>query len=88
MNNQVFKYKGSEITFQLGEGSVMVNATEMAKSFGKRVNDFLRLDSSKGFLKELARQRGFFVTGNPVTADYHSLTHILDRFFQFGKIPK
>lgn len=38
--NQIFQYNGSPITFQKGD-SVMVNATEMAKPFGKRCNDFL-----------------------------------------------
>lgn len=32
--NQIFQYNGSPITFQKGD-SVMVNATQMAKSFGK-----------------------------------------------------
>lgn len=33
MNNQVYNYNGNNITFQLGNGDVMVNATEMAKAF-------------------------------------------------------
>ena len=32
--NQIFQYNGSPITFQKGD-NVMVNATQMAKSFGK-----------------------------------------------------
>lgn len=38
--NQIFQYNGSPITFQKGD-SVMVNATEMAKPFGKLVGDWL-----------------------------------------------
>lgn len=37
--NQIFQYNGSSITFQKGD-NVMVNATEMAKPFNKRPNDF------------------------------------------------
>lgn len=43
--NQIFQYNGSPITFQKGD-SVMVNATEMAKPFGKLVGDWLRLKAT------------------------------------------
>ena len=33
MGSQVFNYNGNNITFQIGNGDVMVNATEMAKPF-------------------------------------------------------
>ena len=36
MSNKVFSYDNNPITFQLGEAT-MVNATEMAKPFGKLV---------------------------------------------------
>ena len=39
-----FIYQDTEIAFLLGtEKNVMVNATEMAKAFGKRTSDFLQL---------------------------------------------
>ena len=53
--NEVIKYdyNGTEITFQHG-ANVMVNATEMAKPFGKRTVDWLQNQSTRAFLEELA----------------------------------
>lgn len=53
---QIFQYNGSPITFQMGD-CVMVNATEMAKPFGKSANHWLRNKSTEEFIKELARLR-------------------------------
>lgn len=52
---KVFEYNGSPVTFNMGNGSTMINATEMAKPFGKRPIDWLRIDSAKSFLEELAK---------------------------------
>lgn len=52
MSKQVFSYNGSPVTFQLGEAT-MVNATEMAKPFGKRTAEWLRLPSTKEFIATL-----------------------------------
>lgn len=57
MENKVFKYNGQNITFQLGNGDVMVNATEMAKPFGKRPIDWLRLPSTTQFIDTLQAVR-------------------------------
>jgi len=51
--NSVFKYNGNEICFQTEAGSVMVNATEMAKAFGKVPYEWLRLPETKRFLEAL-----------------------------------
>ena len=51
-----YAYQGSEVTFSNGE-NVMVNATQMAKVFGKRPNDWLSLPSTKEFLDELITTR-------------------------------
>lgn len=58
MKQQIFKYNGSPVTFQLGE-STMVNATEMAKPFGdsKRAKNWLTLSSTKEFLDVLSKGR-------------------------------
>src|SRR5690554_6192054 len=45
-NLKVFEYEGKNITFDLGNGDVMVNATEMAKAFGKTPKDYLRTRSA------------------------------------------
>ena len=54
--NQIFQYNGSPITFSNGD-SVVVNATEMAKPFGKSANHWLRNQSTQEFIKELSRLR-------------------------------
>ena len=51
-----YAYQGSEVTFSNGK-NVMVNATQMAKAFGKRPNDWLSLPSTKEFLDELTDTR-------------------------------
>lgn len=51
-----FKYGEAEITFSKGEG-IMINATEMAKPFGKRPVDWLRLPSTVRFMSELSEVR-------------------------------
>lgn len=50
-----FDYKGSEISFINGD-SVMINATQMAKPFGKRPIDYLRLPSTNELLNAIVRK--------------------------------
>lgn len=56
MDNQVFQYNGSPITFQIGKAT-MVNATQMAKPFGKQPVFWLNNQYTKEFLKELTELR-------------------------------
>ena len=56
MNNQVFQYNGSPITFQIGKAT-MVNATEMAKPFGKFPWKWLELPSTKEYIRALSENR-------------------------------
>lgn len=60
--NEIFFYQGSEITFNKGD-YVMVNATQMAKAFGKQAGDWLRLKSTSEFITALTTE-----TRIPVTA--------------------
>lgn len=53
---QIFQYNGSPISFQKGS-SVMVNATQMAKPFGKLAKDWLSNKSTKDFLSTLSAVR-------------------------------
>lgn len=47
-----FIYQDTEIHFLLGnEKNVMVNATEMAKMFDKRIDVFLKTEPTKAFIK-------------------------------------
>lgn len=50
---QNFDYKGKLIEFDFSKPSIMVNATEMAKVYGKRVDVFLKTDSTKSFIDVL-----------------------------------
>lgn len=66
-SNQIVKhYHGNSITF-LNKDSLMVNATEMAKAFGKRVSDWLNNQSTKEFLDALT------VTRKSVSADFQAV---------------
>lgn len=60
--NQIFQYNGSPISFQKGD-SVMVNATEMAKPFGKRCNDFLSTKQTNELINSLSAKTGISATG-------------------------
>ena len=53
----VFSYNGNDITFNSEDG-IMVNATEMAKPFGKRPNDYLNLPSTKELIECVTRKYG------------------------------
>ncbi len=53
---QVFSYEGSNVTFARGE-NVMVNATQMAKAFGKQPIKWLETNQSKSYIEELAKLR-------------------------------
>lgn len=55
-DSKTFIYEGSPVTFQIGEAT-MVNATEMAKPFGKRPAKWLELPTTKRFLETLATIR-------------------------------
>jgi hypothetical protein len=49
---QIFTYNENSIEFDMTSKSVMVNATEMAKSCGKFVEPFLRSKETKDFISE------------------------------------
>lgn len=59
--NQIFRYNGSPVTFQRGD-SVMVNATQMAKPFGKRCNDFLSSKQTNELIDSLSVKTGISAT--------------------------
>jgi KilA-N domain len=47
------EYEGHTISFEFADGNKMINATEMAKPFGKLVGSFLRLDGTKSYINLL-----------------------------------
>lgn len=58
---QIFQYDGSPVSFKKSN-RVMVNATEMAKPFGKLPKDWLSNKSTKEFLSTLSAVRGIILT--------------------------
>ncbi|MEQ8628086.1 KilA-N domain-containing protein [Ekhidna sp.] len=49
-----FIYEGNEVDFEpTGDANVMVNATQMAKIFGKRIDVFIKSDHAKAFIEVL-----------------------------------
>lgn len=57
MNAQIFQYNGNPVTFHLGNGDLMANATEMAKPFGKLAKDWLSNKSTREFISTLSTVR-------------------------------
>ena len=54
-NLTVFNYNGNEIAFKEGD-NMMINATQMAKSFNKRPIDYLRLPSTNELVSAIVRK--------------------------------
>ena len=49
----VFNYQGSNIPFELTGNDIMINATEMAKPFGKKISEWKRLPSTQEYLNAI-----------------------------------
>lgn len=45
-----FEYEGQDISFEFADGNKMVNATEMAKPFGKLVGNFLKSQHAQDYI--------------------------------------
>ncbi|HFA47534.1 MAG TPA: KilA-N domain-containing protein [Bacteroidetes bacterium] len=45
-----FDFEGHNITFEFADGNNMINANQMAKPFGKRIDNFLRLKETKQYI--------------------------------------
>ena len=58
---KVFNYQNNEITFANGK-SVMVNATQMAKTFGKLPSGWLRTKQSEEYISALSAMRNCIPT--------------------------
>ncbi|WP_185218849.1 MULTISPECIES: KilA-N domain-containing protein [Elizabethkingia] len=53
-----FNYNGNNVSFLVENDIVMVNATQMAKPFDKRPNDYLSLPSVNELIKAITRKSG------------------------------
>ncbi|GAB3568826.1 hypothetical protein GCM10027578_22130 [Spirosoma luteolum] len=54
MKNQIqeFIYEGQPVEFDIADDKLMVNATEMARIFGKKTENFLRNEQTQAFIQE------------------------------------
>ena len=55
---KIYEYEGTPISFEFEEGLKMINATQMAKPYKKRTNDFLRLSQTKAFIEAMEKRYG------------------------------
>ena len=55
--SRAFAYNGTSVTFAKKNDLVMVNATQMAKSFGRSCNDWLRTDQSKRMITAISTSK-------------------------------
>lgn len=61
MKTLQFIYQDTQIHFALqNEGNVMINATEMAKAFNKRIDVFLKAEHTKKFINKLEENLNSF----------------------------
>jgi len=56
---KVFEYNGSAIEFDLINHDVMINATEMAKPFGKIPKDFLINEQTRAYINAACKDNNF-----------------------------
>ena len=66
-NLSVFQYSSAPVSFRKEAGCLYVNATEMAKPFGKRTIDWLQNQSTTEFIKALTEVR------KSTSADFQSV---------------
>ena len=52
MEMMKFEYNNTVVDFDFSDQNVMVNATQMAKIFGKEIKDFMRNEATKAFIQE------------------------------------
>ncbi|WP_454961002.1 KilA-N domain-containing protein [Capnocytophaga leadbetteri] len=55
MNVLHYIYNGKTIDFSLADNNIMINATQMANAFDKRVDVFLKTDHAQSYIKALEK---------------------------------
>ncbi|MDV4022608.1 hypothetical protein CMT54_18210 [Elizabethkingia anophelis] len=55
---QLFNYNGNNVSFRKENNNVFVNATEMAKPYNKRPNDYFNLIATKELIKAITIKNG------------------------------
>jgi len=59
---KLFSYEGNQVTFKNEQGTTYVNATQMAKSFGKQPIHWLNQTGTNEFINELSKLRNRSLT--------------------------
>ena len=60
MKNEIFNYNGNDITFQIGNGDVMVSATAMAKAFPeKNLTNIINSVEIQEYIQEVAKLQNY-----------------------------
>ena len=52
-------YEGFPITFENKNGKMMINATQMAKAFGKKPSDWLRTEQANKIIKAVSASQKY-----------------------------
>lgn len=63
-------FENQEITFDFLEHDMMVNATEMAQSFNKRLDVFLKAAKTQAYIKALVKSKPF---NDKTQSNYHQM---------------
>ncbi|QII69998.1 phage antirepressor protein [Apibacter sp. B3706] len=63
MENQIFIFNGNKITFQFGNGDIMVNVTEFAKAFSnKNLSQIINSKEIKDYISELSAIQNYIAS--------------------------
>ena len=71
---QVKEFNGKQIEFDLSKENIMINATEMAKIFNARMNDFFTNESTKKFIDVCLKNGNYRYLGIEKEADLFTST--------------
>lgn len=83
---QVFTYEGSPVSFNPTGENIMVNATQMAKTFGKNVRHWFENPGTHEFIETLALARGMRpMSENPTSFNTKTLA---ERYPELVKVVK
>ena len=55
MNVLHYIYNGKTIDFSLVDNNIMINATQMANAFNRRIDFFLKTDHAQAYIKALEK---------------------------------
>ena len=59
---EIFNYDGNTVTFKNADGTVMVNAADMARPFGKVPKDYFRTDEAKAYCNILCLSNSLIIS--------------------------